>query len=285
MPGLIPPWINKVNFIANYFWQGCEAPFELFVEFAGPPAGRAVALIIDLGMEDIVKSFFRPAGLRSHRHGRKGPAGRKKIPDLPDPNDEVAKMLPYRKEVAGRPFGSPTRWAFEISDVADRVAFNIAIVDVVSDTIYQALLGIIEVGESGCWWMRRGKATDAWGINIGLRDQWLALDVPTAVYEKGVEMLYAGAVPGIGGRFLVTLDADMYQGGPWTSTSQIGIFNATTNEFLDQSDEFVLEPGQSHRASLSANVPGGTVVTWLIRNKGEHLWTRSATAQLLQFGR
>lgn len=285
MSTLVPPWINKINFIANYFWQGCEAPFQLFVDFAGPPAGRAVALIIGLSMDDIVKEFFRPAGLRSHRHGRKGPPGRRRAPELPDPNNEVAKMLPFQGEVAGRPFGSPTRWVFEGWDVMDRVAFNVAIVDVVSDTVYQGLLGIIEVGESGCWWMRRGKAHSEWLINIGLRDTWIALDNPNVVYEKGVEMHYAGATPMPGGSFLVAVDASFQQNGPGTSTSQLRIVDTNRNKVIATSDEFTLEPGAGSSHSMSANVPGGTTIVTEIRNKGEHVYTREITTNVIQFSR
>lgn len=279
----IPSWINKVNFITNYFWNGCEAPFQLFCEFAKEPSGQAIALIIGLDVDDIVKTFFRPAGLRSHRHGRKGPRGRKKIPDLPDVNEEIGKRIPGQQAIAGRPFGSPTRWVFEFSDVADRVAFNIAIIDVVSDTVYKGLLGIIEANQSKCWWMRRGASHGEWIMNIQGHDYYRGLEFGPPVYEKGVEMNATSLVPGHGGYFMVAIEATFYQGGPTSSRQHIMLRNASTGEELDRSDEIELEAGDTGVLSLYANIPGGTVVSAWIHKEGNQLWTRSIDARCIQF--
>lgn len=281
----IPEWVNRVNFITNYFWEGCEAPFRLFCEFAQAPSGQAIALLIGLDIDDVVKTFWRPAGLRSHRHGRKGPRGRKGLPDLPDVNDEIGKRIPGQAEFAGRPFGSPTRWVFEISDVADRVAFNIAIIDVVSDTVYKALLGIIEVDQDKCWWMKRGKANgdiEAW---IHSRDDWLALSMPFPVYEKGVDMLFAGTqLPGDGSYFM-TLEQTLHQYGPDTTTTQIGIWDDTAGEFLGTSGGEELSPGDGTVLTCSGVAPGGHTIIWQMKNRGGHVSRFNSTATVLQMSR
>lgn len=278
----VPGFINRVNFITNYLWQGCDVPFQLFVELAGPPAGRAVALLIDTDWQDIVKTFWRPAGLRSHRHGRKGPRGRRRVPELPDVNDEIGKRIPYQKEFAGRPYGLPTRLFFEITDVSDRLAINLAIVDIVTDTTYQALLGIIEADASKCYWMKRGRAYARNITHLTTGGGFVATPCPNPEYEIGVQMLHAGAQTFGGGTYMVTFQQTFMQFGAIESTTAIGLYNSTTGEMIAESEELSLSETQGGTLAVSATVKGGHTILYMIKNSGNHVTGLNASATVIQ---
>jgi hypothetical protein len=281
----IPDFIDRVNFIVRYFWDGCEAPFRLFVEFAGPPAGQAVALLIGLSWDDIAKGFFRPAGLRSKRHGRKGYKGGKRGWELPDPNDEIARRIPGQREFAGRPWGSPTFWAFEISDVADRVAFNLAIVDVVSDVTYQALLGIIEADQSNCPWMARGKSHVGHLTHLTSGGHWQNTGIPIIDYEYRLEMVEHGCeLPG-SAMYMVAMNMMCWQDWHIPSTTKIGLLSVNTGEIVGESPEITLGQDEAGGISCSAMMRGPDIVQWMIFNEGWHVQSSETNAIVLQAGK
>lgn len=145
-----PNTFTKLNFIVGYFWQKCDVPWRLYVQFAQAPTNEAVLLLIGLDFKDMVKEFFRPAGLRSGRHGRKGNKSGKRNVGLLDPSQMFAEKVPGYEEYRGRPFGSPTFWMYEITDVIDRVAWSLACVDALTDIGYGTLLGIIQDDPQNC---------------------------------------------------------------------------------------------------------------------------------------
>lgn len=278
----IPGFLDRVNFITAFFWQGCEAPLTLFCQFAGPPAGRAVALIIGLDAEDIVKEFFRPAGLRSHRHGRKGARGRSKIPELPDPNEQIGKRIPGQKVIAGRPWGSPTFYAFEISDNLDRVDFNVAILDVVTDTTYQALLGILSVDNSNCPWVARGASHGGYTTILDTGDGFGNRSSGFIDYEHGLEMTSFGAYFSGGGSFLVTFECEFWQQFWPQSIVAVGIRDGFGGEMIAQSGDVTLNFGDRTTLQVAASVKAGQQPQWVVKSKGDHTDTPECRVTVLQ---
>lgn len=254
--------VARVNFITAYWWQGCEAPFTLFCQFAGPPAGRAVAILLGLDAGDIVKEFFRPAGLRSHRHGRKGPRGKKNPLDIPDPNAEIGKRLPGQKEFAGRPFGSPTFYAFAIDDISERVAINLAIVDVVSDTVYQGLLGILSLDKKACPWMARVSRGNETGPLLKTLE-FTAHSNPELIFqvgecasnEYGVSFYNAG-------RVLATYQCHFTNQWIAPCQAQIGLVEWGGRGVFARSAEVTVEPGESISLECSGTIYKPIGVGW-----------------------
>lgn len=264
-PPAIPGFLDRVNFIVNYWWQGCEAPFKLFVQFAGPPAGQAIALLIGLDMGDIVKEFFRPAGLRSHRHGRKGARKRAFPPELPDPNEEIGKRLPGQKEFAGRPYGSPTFFVFEVTDVADRVAFNLAIVDIVTETVYAGLLGIVSVNQSKCPWMIRMQRHHEGGALLRA-DDWISHEMSWLDYESpGLgSSTFGSPTPG-GGTFLAAMEVHGVNNWVEPYSLEIGLFDVVKQETYGVSALAYAEPGESFSLTCSGILANPGNLIWMHR--------------------
>lgn len=253
---------QRVNFITAWWWQGCDPPFTLFCQFAGPPAGEAVAILIGLDMGDIVKEFFRPAGLRSHRHGRKGPRKGRNPLDIPDPNEEMAKRLPGHKEWRGRPFGSPTFYAFAIDDIAERVAINVAIVDVVSDTLYQGLLGVLSLDSSVCPWMARVSRGNSDGPLLGAGD-WQAHSDPELLFQVGeCESNAFGVSFWNAGRVLCSYQAQWTNEDTIAHEAQIGLLEWGGRGVICASARQWVEPGDSISLECAGTIYKPTGIGW-----------------------
>ena len=280
----IPGFIDRVNFVTSYFWQGCEAPFRLFVTLAGPPAGRAIALLIGLDMDDIVKTFFRPAGLRSHRHGRKGQRGRRFPPDLPDVNEEIGKRIPGYEIFRGRPFGSATRIVFEVSDVFDRVAWNLAIIDVVSDTIYQGLLGIIALDNTNCPWVGRGSGHNLYNTLNTYGELWRPKNNSIIDYEYGVDMVQFGCDVDPKKTYLATHEIQFNKRSDGVSRVAVGIGDWDGGEVYAESGEVTLEQGDQVTLTCSAAITGTTNIGWLYRANGGFCDADFSRATVFQTG-
>lgn len=279
----VPGFIDRVNFITSFFWQGCEAPFRLFCQFAQEPAGQAVAMLIGLDAGDIVKEFFRPAGLRSHRHGRKGPRGKKGLPELPDPNDAVAKRIPGQEAIAGRRWGSPTFYVFEFSDQLDRVAFNVAIIDVVTDTTYKGLLGILSVDPSNCPWVARGASHNENHPLLTGSNKWDALLMPIIDFEHGLTMTSYSANMTGSGRYLVTVEATiLYPWGTWADVA-IGIRDGFGGDILAESGSVRLEHGDTVTLNVAASVSGSIQPQWVCDIAHDQVFLLRGAASAVQY--
>jgi hypothetical protein len=141
--------LDQMKFITGYWWQGCETPFNLIVEFSRAPTGRLLALVLGLDANDIIKEWLRPARGRKRtprRHGRKRPLSGFSF----DLNDYIAGKP--RAAADGYPgLDLPgSRALFKITDVADRVNMTAAIVEGVSDVGFETLWGIINLNPDFC---------------------------------------------------------------------------------------------------------------------------------------
>lgn len=254
--------LDRVNFITAFWWQGCDAPFNLFCQFAGPPAGRAVAILIGLDATDIVKEFFRPAGMRSGRHGRKGKKGGKKLPELPDPNEQMGKRLPGQKEFAGRPYGSPTFYAFAIDDVLERVAINVAIVDVVSESVYAGLLGILSLDNESCPWMARVSRANETGPLLGA-DEWQAHSDPELLFQHGeCESNALGVSFYNPGTVLCSYEAHWTNQDVFTHEAQVGLLEWGGRGVICESARLTVAPGESVSLSCAGTIRNPVGVGW-----------------------
>lgn len=175
-------FLDKVNFIVYYAFNPCQAPFWLYVETAKGPTGDFVLWLLQFDLFDFAKQFFRPAGLRSRRHGRKGSRKDGKKGLLPDVSESYADKMPGRKDFAQRKYGSGTRWFYALSDVADRVTWPLALTDEVTNTVYDTLVGVMHVTKDGCPGIGRFMRSGSGGTYGGAGGYWHAFGLPILHY-------------------------------------------------------------------------------------------------------
>ena len=140
---------TDINFIVNYFLQGCEAPFWLFVEFAAPAADDTLHLILVPQIEDIVQAVLDPSGHKSKRPARKG---RKRNPLVGLTN--VDDLIGGKIRGAINPINglnvSPFKWLFRGINIVEGVNFANAIVQNLTDVGFEGIWGIINLNPRGC---------------------------------------------------------------------------------------------------------------------------------------
>lgn len=141
--------LDQMRFITQYFWQGCDAPFSVVVEFSQQPAGDVFLLLFSLDLDDILKSWLRPGNPRhanERRHGRKRPKGGNIF--------DVNEMLGGRARAEFGPYPGidlpGSRALFRITDHIDRVNWTAAIIEAGPEWAFGTLWGIISSHPEVC---------------------------------------------------------------------------------------------------------------------------------------
>lgn len=141
--------LGKLNFITNYFLAGCTPPFFLFCEFAREPAKDLLLLFLLPDLTDIGQAIFDPkAGRRRKpgRHGRK----RRRGGGFPDPSDLIGQRVRSVVNPHNALQFGPVNFAFRIWNRYEAVAITAAIIEGLSDTAYQGILGVLDIKPDHC---------------------------------------------------------------------------------------------------------------------------------------
>lgn len=181
-----PPWLTKINFLLHYTFNACEAPFSLYAEMAKEPAWRTAVFLSAFDLVDFVKEIFRPYGLRSKRHGRKGRRSGRRGGGIPDLSELAAERTRAREWFGDRRYGLGTRVFYVFTDIAERVTWNLMLVELSTDLAYDTIIGVINEDDSKCpnirmLAMHEENATVAW-----FGPEWKPVNVPYPHYERGI---------------------------------------------------------------------------------------------------
>lgn len=182
--GRPPRWLDRVNFAYKYLFNTCELPFMAYFELGREPAGRAALALLSFGMDDLIRSYFRPAGLRTRRHGRKGRKNRK-LPGIPEVSDIVAEKLPGYEEVKGRKVSDGVRMLWKIDAIGQRALYYWMLADVIGDFAYDWTTAIIKDDRSYCpnTWRRLQETKDYTVLGTG--PYYGAINLNNTRYKHG----------------------------------------------------------------------------------------------------
>lgn len=141
--------LDKVHFITSYFWQGCDAPFSLLVEFSQEPRKDLWLMLFSIDLGDILKSWLRPGGARSRksaRHGKKHPFRNATL--------DINELMGGRARAAYGPYPGlalpGAKALFRITDQIDRINWTAAVVEGVTDVGFETLWGMISAHPELC---------------------------------------------------------------------------------------------------------------------------------------
>ena len=172
MPRYNPPWLDKVNFILEYYFSGCEAPWSIYADAAWPTAKELAIALVALSADDILKEIFRPKGLRSARHGRKGRKSSGRPRGIPDVNELIAQKSGARELTWDRKYGVGTAALYVGTDVIDRVNNTAFMVEGLTDLAYSAILGALEFNGANCSTLGRSHKTGGYHVEGGAGPVW-----------------------------------------------------------------------------------------------------------------
>ncbi len=146
-----PPGIlDRVNAIVRFIEDPClslDAPWLLYIELARKPAGLLIVALLTFGLDDVIRGYFRPKGLRSGRHGRRrrAPPRRpgalrralRRIPGLGDDvGDMLGKRLPGAERMRGRQVKQGVKFLWIVDGLLQRVLFWWLIIDLTTQFLY-----------------------------------------------------------------------------------------------------------------------------------------------------
>jgi hypothetical protein len=255
-----PGWFGQVNFIVGWFMQSCDVPLTVYVQFAAEPTVEVALMLVTLDPADLVKEWARPKGLRTARHGRKGKRGTKDVFTLLDVDELVAHNIAGHEEFRGRPFGSATFWAFEITDVIDRVSWTFACVDGITEIGYKTLIGIIQADKNNCPQLGRMFRTDGFASILNTGNNFAPVSVEDLQWINKIDSPHGFQADMLDdGHYLVTLEWGTRPIVPSTVQVGIAIVDSTSQEVLNQYGPFPITYPERHVMSVDAIVigPGG----------------------------
>ena len=143
-----PGIIERVNYVKDFICDPCEAPFIVYVETFLPAFGELLLEWYSFGLDDIIRGYFRPAGLVSHGHKRRL-ADRKKrrkknklIRALDEiigfePGEVIAKNLPLQQNMRFRKISDGVRHLWIIDGIIQRALYYWMVIDLVTEFAYK----------------------------------------------------------------------------------------------------------------------------------------------------
>jgi hypothetical protein len=237
-----PSWIDKVNFITDFWSSPCSSTWYVYVETAWAAFGKVALVLVDIGLTDIIRSTMRPKGLRQARHGRKGRRGGRRIPSIPEPSDMVAKRIPGQRMLHNRWTDGGTKFLWRLDGVGQKAMNRYMIVNLVTDFLYDWGTGIIDDPLTDCEHRAEGQARKInEGVYLGVAG-WSAIGIPVVEEERGgVNMLDFGAgLPSLGFQVIVAVKAE--RGFPPDGERKMGLRLVNEDGDVIQNSAFVDVP-------------------------------------------
>lgn len=143
MPAPPPSTLDKINFVRFYMSNTCDVPFIVYLEAGLGALKDAIISLLSFGLTDMVRAFFRPKGLRTRRHGRKGRRGKRRRELLPETAEMVAKRVPGAERVKNRRVSDGPRTLWVIDTFIQRILYYWLVVDVVIEFAYDFQMSIL----------------------------------------------------------------------------------------------------------------------------------------------
>lgn len=278
-----PPWIDKLKFIVSWWWMGCEPEDKwLYIQFSKAPAGRIALILITPDLVDIVKDWWKPKGLRNQRHGRKGLKKGRDLSRFWDVDQAVGSVLPDAEELRYTRIGSGQRTLFKLWDISDRVAWNIAVVEMATDLTFQTLYGIISTNNDQCPWFGRMSRSLAFGTyaNTGMGVSALACGgLRFQVGALSSTQFYANVGEGW---WTAAINGNFTSGAPEGRQMQLCLTDGiATSDVLAQSGEATVRKGDWTQLSAECTVRGPGTIGFSYRSSG---FVDGAGVEALVFG-
>lgn len=262
-----PTFVEKVNQIVRFIEDPCEAPWIVYLELAREPAKQALLTWVTFGLNDVMRGYFRPKGVRGRRHGRgrgKGGAragflarGLRRIPGIGDDvGDFIGKRLPGAKELKQRHVSQGVKNMWFVDGVLQRGLWWWLVIGLTTDflfewtTLLQQTEFCMRTNQDGLY--SKGVpggalAIQGWIAQAGLIEQrnW------GHAAQVGPNF-FLGA-----GRWTAIFALQMTQfGNPGPSTHECRIIDLATGGPIGASDGTVVEKGDTSTTIATADFDG-----------------------------
>lgn len=262
-----PSFGDKVNGIVRFIEDPCEAPWIVYLELAREPALKALLTWVTFGLNDVMRGYFRPKGVRGRRHGRgkgkggarAGPIARtlRRVPGIGDDvGDFIGKRLPGANELKQRHVSQGVKNMWFIDGVLQRGLWWWLVIGMTTDFLYEwtSLLQQSEfckrTNQDGLY--AKGVTGGALAIQ-----GWIAQAGMTLQRAWGHAVFSGANVQVDAGKWTAIFVLQMTQiGNPGPSAHEARIIEFGTGEILGQSAPNVVELGETSTTIVTADFFG-----------------------------
>ncbi len=262
-----PDLVDKVNGIVKFLEDPCDAPWLVYLELAKEPLGRVVIALLSFGLDDVIRGYFRPKGLRSGRHGRRrrrppprfGAFGRalRRIPGLGDDvGDMLGKRLPGGERVRGRQVNQGVKFLWKVDGVLQRVLWWWLVIDLTATFFYE-WTSLIQKSEFCQKTEPESMLAEGTGGGAAAIAKWEPLFAPTIVREAP-NVFWNNTSGTVGdGLWTVVIGYDCLSlaADPATMRVRVRGFGVGA-EVFGESDPAPFDPGEETQLVMAATVPG-----------------------------
>jgi len=186
---------GTANAVVDYFESDCNPDWHLYVETLFPAAGTAVLALLEFGLDDILRGYFRPAGgrgfgglgraSRRYRSPTKAQRARGLLKGgIPELGEMTGRKLPGAKLVQARKVGNAEKFLWKVDGLAQRGLWYWMVADILEDFTVNWTSGLMR--SKGCIGVDVGGVVRT-GSVVGVigHQPFAFIDVPTVQEEWG----------------------------------------------------------------------------------------------------
>lgn len=232
-----PDFFDKVNYVTQAWSSPCRAPWWIYVETAAPAALDAIITLLSFDLADVMRAYFRPAGLGKGGHHRaRGKKRFLKGLGIPEIGEMIGKEIPGQKELSMRRYGGLQRWFWLIDNELQKGFFWWMVADVANDFAFNwtsQLYKTIWCHLTGLGWC---SAENNSGQLVGAHSDWGLIKATENIEGEGTPVWIGVAGHGGGKNCFVGLAFEVTSTGPGANPRVLaeitdGLGGVTTTEY------------------------------------------------------
>ena len=256
-----PGFFDQVNYIKKFISNPCDAPWTVYIELFFPAFGKAILTLLAFGMDDVMRGYLRPKGVRGPWHRRKGKKGKARFRGIPEIGEAIGSRLPGAEEVRGRSVSQGVRYMWLVDGVLQRILWYWLLIDVVVEGLYQ-WTSMINKTEFCTAQFANGFAYSGDGGAVLPIQGWEAVVYNTKEWQRGSATwnISAGNVPA--GIYQVAAGLKFANRGAGPTKVIMGIFPTAipVNPF-DISEEIIVPALEEGEVITAAEIVGPATFT------------------------
>lgn len=261
----IPNFIDQIQFITYYIGNPCDVPFMGYIETALPISGEIALTLLGIDLQTFLKRTFRPKWVRSGRHTRRGPRGRKGKGGIPEPAEVIADILDPDRSLAVNKWPMGTYMLLEAWEIVDRVFWTLFLFEMVDSLLINSIIGAIELKTTDCPNIPRFARSGDFAVGGGAEPVDNPVNVPTLLYSVGMPA-QAGTFCFLPpGRFVVVFSGALRSSYPGMIMQPAIVQTLGGNETRKDGPLFVGGDNEWNVFTVSMTVTGGGNMQWRVR--------------------
>lgn len=213
------------NGVIDFVEYGCFPHWQVWLDTLWEPLGDLFLELLDFGLGDILRGYFRPnqvrgfGGITRFPDRKKPPAPNRRrppkgFPKFPEIGNEIGKKLPGAEFFAGRKVTGLERWFWQIDMLVQRFLWYWLVADLSADFIVNWTTAIME--SEACQKPRGGGVRAVMPSDqILAGDNWSAITNWNVLQEDPPGCFTSGIItPPTGMKTAVSFSADLKAGFP-----------------------------------------------------------------------